>query len=334
MRRYFVFFISIFILNCSNNDSFENTSTKSDWIVDENDIWGHFFLYPLAINPNFESVQNINLSDGELVGVLNFGLQAIVYPYTYTFESEVINADYNGRKYAFTYCPITKSALAFHRTQIFRASGYLYKDNLTPWDDETESIWSQMLIKGIKGENKNKKFNTIPVLETTWGAVKSYFPNAKVFSGTASNSSKINSIKFNRLPPDEDNNTVSEGDKPNPSEHVYGIIDNFVNVHIFKHSDFRDKVVIKKIGAQEYIVIGNQSKRFFNAFKVDNANNFEVLDNQLPFVIKNRTTGIKYNILGVGNNGSVLEKPKYAYVAAWWAWEDFYSNFTFVNKEN
>ncbi|WP_396601996.1 DUF3179 domain-containing (seleno)protein [Algibacter sp. R77976] len=331
MERFFVIFVfGFFVLSCSSEeDSTEDSLSSNGWIIDEKDISGRFFLYPLAIDPNFDSVNNINLSDGQLVGVINFGLQVIVYPYVYTFESEVINADYNGRKYAFTYCPITKSALAFNRTQIFRASGYLYKDNLTPWDDETESIWSQMLIRGIKGDNKNRKFNTIPVVETTWGTVKKYFPTAKVFTG-ATNSAKSGSISFNKRPPDENDNTVSDIEKPNPSEHVYGIIDNFNSVHIFRHSNFRNKVVIKTISNQEYIIIGNQSNRFFNAFKVDNADDYKILENQLPYVIQNRS-GIKYNILGIGTNGSVLEKPKYAYVAAWWAWEDFYSNFNFVD---
>ncbi|MGB5418739.1 DUF3179 domain-containing (seleno)protein [Algibacter sp.] len=333
MRSLFVILIIIFFISsCSSkDDTSDNTQSDNEWLIDEKDISGDFFLYPLAINPKFDTVDNISLNDGQLVGVLHFGLGVIVYPYVYTFENEVINADYNGRKYAFTYCPITKSAVAFTRTQIFRASGYLYKDNLTPWDDETESIWSQMLIKGIKGENKNRRFNTIPVLETTWGAVKSFFPNAKVFAGS-SNSGKLISYKNNRNPPDEDDNSNSDVEKPNPDEHVFGIIDDFDNVHIFRHTNFRNKIVVKTISGQEYIIIGNQSNRFFNAFKVGNANDYKVLDNELPFILQSKS-GIKYNILGVGTNGSVLEKPKYAYVAAWWAWEDFYSNFQFVDNE-
>lgn len=331
-RIFVILIISVFVLSCSSkDDSSENDLSDNGWIIDEKDISGDFFLYPLAINPNFGSINSISLNDGQLVGVLTFGLDVVVYPYVYTFENEVINADYNGRKYAFTYCPITKSAVAFTRTQIFRASGYLYKDNLTPWDDETESIWSQMLIKGIKGDNKNRRFNTIPILETTWGSVKAFFPNAKVFTGTSS-SGKSSSYKSKRNPPDEDTGGDSDIEKPNPDEHVYGIIDNFDNVHIFRHTNFRNKIVVKTISGQEYIVIGNQSSRFFNAFKVDNAEDYEVLDNELPFIIKNKS-GIKYNILGVGTNGSILEKPKYAYVAAWWAWEDFYSNFIFIENE-
>ncbi|SHI96959.1 DUF3179 domain-containing (seleno)protein [Algibacter luteus] len=333
-RLVFIGILSIFIVSCSSkNDLQADIITDSDWIVDELDVTGEFFLYPLALNPNFDSVQNINLADGELVGIVNFGNQVIVYPYVYTFENEVINSEFQGRKYAFTYCPITKSAIAFNRTGIFRASGYLYKNNLTPWDAETESIWSQMLIKGIKGDRKNNRFNTIPVLETTLGVVKSFFPNAKVLAGPPSLNNK-SSLKYNSKPPDDTGNTDDDsgGNIPNNGEFVYGIIDDFDNVHIFKYSDFSNQMIVKIIRNQEYIIVGNQSKRFINAFKVSNANDFEVLENQLPYVIKNKN-GVKYNILGVGSNGSTLEKPKYAYVAIWRAWEDFYSSFNFIDKE-
>jgi len=96
--------------------------------------------------------------------------------------NEIINDEFQGQKCAFTYCPITKSTLAFTRDEIFRASGFLFKDNQTPWDDKTETIWSQMLIKGIKGPKENVRFNTIPVVETTWKTVRLYFTNAKVVS--------------------------------------------------------------------------------------------------------------------------------------------------------
>lgn len=332
MQKFFIILIAIIFFGCSTKDeATEIADADSEWLVDEIDVTGQFSLFPLAINPNFDSVRNINLEDGQLVGVINFGLQVIVYPYVYTFENEVINAEFNGRKYAFTYCPITKSAIAFNRTQIFRASGYLYKDNLTPWDDETESIWSQMLIRGIKGDKKNTRFNTIPVLETTWGVVKKYFPNAKVLAGPPSLNKKT-SHKFNKPPDHEENEGNSDENKPNDGEFVYGMIDDFENVNIFKYSDFQNNIITKTIRNQEYIIVGDQSKRFINAFKVTNTNDYEILENELPFIIKNKN-GTKYNILGVGTNGSVLEKPKYAFVAIWWAWEDFYTSFEFVEKE-
>ncbi len=331
-RVFVILIITIFILSCSSkDDSTGSVISGNDWIVDEIDVTGEFFLFPLSLNPNFDKVENINLNDDELVGVMYFGSDVIVYPYVFTFENEVINDEHNGRKYAFTYCPITKSAISFTRTEIFRASGYLYKNNLTPWDDKTESIWSQMLIKGIKGDQRNKKFNTIPVLETTWGTVKDYFPRASVLAGVPSSNNK-SSISISKSPPeDEGPDGDSNENEPDFGEFVYGIIDNFDNVHIFRYSDFSNKMILKTISNQNYIIVGNQSKRFINAFKVGNFDEYEILENELPFIIKNKR-GVKYNILGIGTDGSILGKPKYAYVAIWRAWEDFYSKFDYVEK--
>jgi hypothetical protein len=327
-RVFVILIITIFILSCSSkNESSESVISDNDWIVDETDVTGIFSLYPLSINPDFDAIKNINLDDEELVGVIYLGSDVIVYPYVFTFENEVINDEHNGQKFAFTYCPITKSAISFTRTEIFRASGYLYKNNLTPWDDQTESIWSQMLMKGIRGDKKNSRFNTIPVLETTWGTAKEYFPRARVLAGVPS----LNNKMFSKTPPEEEPNSDSNENKPNLGEYVYGIIDNFDNVHIFKYSDFSNKILLKIINNQNYIIVGNQFKRFINAFKVGDFDEYEILENQLPFIIKNKR-GVKYDFLGVGTDGSILEKPKYAYVAIWRAWEDFYLSFDYVEK--
>lgn len=333
-RVFIIFFLIIFIFSCSSKDEpSQNISSESDWIVDEIDVTGEFFLFPLALNPNFSEVKSISLGDDELVGIVYLGSKVIVYPYVYTFENEVINDEYNGNKFAFTYCPITKSAVAFTRTEIFRASGYLYKNNLTPWDDKTESIWSQMLIKGIKGDKKNKRFNTIPVLETTWRTVKDYFPRARVLAGVPSTNSK-SSLSFSKAPPDDNNNSGNNSSENTPEfgEYVFGVIDNFNNVNVFRYSDFSNGPISKTINNENYIVVGNQSKRFINAFKVGDFSAYEALGNdELPYVIKNRN-GVKYNMLGVGTDGSRLEQPKFAYVAIWRAWEDFYSKFNHIEK--
>jgi len=109
-------------------------------LVDESDITGILALNPLIINPEFTSISNFDLADNVIVGVVNFGSEIRVYPYSYMSIVEIVSDEYNGQKYAFSYCPITKSSVAFNREMSFRAFGYLYRENLTPWDEATESI--------------------------------------------------------------------------------------------------------------------------------------------------------------------------------------------------
>lgn len=319
MKTLYLFLICVLLIGCSKENS-QNQDLESEWAVNENNITGQLSLFPLALNPEFTSINDVNLSDNELVGVVLLDNEVRVYPYTFVNQNEIINDELNGQKFAFSYCPITKSSVAFKREYIFRASGYLYKDNLTPWDEVTESIWSQMLIMGIRGQNKNKRFNTLPVLETNLGFVREYLPNARIM---------VNQSYKNSKAPDPDNNGDDNENAPQSNQRAYGILDNFNDIFIFKYEDFSNSNIINiSIQSQDYIVYGNVTKRVINAFKVPNNQVYVALENEFPFIIKNNN-GVKYDILGRGTNGTTLEKPQYAYVAIWKAWDDFYDNFTF-----
>lgn len=320
MNRLFIILMFITLFSCSKSELPNDVAGISSLI--EKDLIGSFSLFPLAEHPDFDLVSDVHLDDIALVGIVNFGSEIRIYPHPYIVRYEIVNDEFQGLKYAFSYCPITKSSLAFKREQTFRASGYLYKDNLTPWDEKTGTIWSQMLIKGLIGEKKNKKLNTIPVIETTWKTVKQYFPKAKVMSSGSFSSKDV-------LP--GDNNNAESEDSPELSDYAYGIIDSFDKVYIFKYSDFTDR---KNIGItiqnQNYIVYGDPSKRIINAFKVSSFADYESIDDDFPYVLKHKN-GTKYDVFGRGENGLILEKPSYAYIAVWKAWKDFYTIFNFQN---
>jgi len=305
-------------IGCSSNDTGEQLSNNLG-----DDLSGELNLFPLALNPDFTTVSEANVNDNALVGIVSFGSSVVVYPYPFVVHNEIINDTKAGVKYAFSYCPITKSSIAFKRDQVFRASGFLYKNNLAPWDEKTETIWSQMLIQAISGEKEGQRFNTIPVLETRWGTVREYFPNAKVVSS--------NVFLTRSSPPDNGNNDENQT-PPDSNDFVYGIIEG-ASVNIFKYADFTEKIINVTILSQKYIVYGNSGKRVINAFKVNRFEDYTVLENdEFPYILKNGS-GIRYDILGRGTNGSTLGKPKYAYVAIWSAWEDFYTSFKFHEPE-
>ncbi len=326
MKKLTIFLILILVVACSkSNPDAEQVVKENEWLVDKDDVSGSFSLYPLGDSPEYITVANTDLPDSERVGVMSFGDEIRVYPYPHTFATEIINDEYQSQKYAFTYCPITKSALAFTRNKTMRASGYLYKNNMVPWDEDTETFWSQMQIRGVKGTNINQRLTTLAVVETRWKTIKNYFPNAKVLktivpsSGRTSTSSKTNKI-----------NNLRNNNLPDEREFVYGILDEDDNASVFQYEDFTDQnrydITLRQYN---YIVYGNESHRIISAFEVDDFNNYQTLEeSEFPYVLQD-LNGVKYNVLGVGTNGEILGKPKYAYVAAWWAWEDFFTSFTF-----
>jgi hypothetical protein len=320
------FFLMLFvaIYSCSQDETTLNTQvlTASDCVS----LNGLGNLYPLAENPRFTTVSNTNLDDESLVSIINFGDEIRVYPYDYTFRHEVINDSYNGIKFAFTYCPLTKSAVAFKTETNFRASGYLLNDNLIPWDEKTQSFWSQMLGKGLECSGNESVLATIQVVETKWSTVKSYFSDAKVLTDDFVKKSGIKSEN-------ERYSIIS----PEIGEQVFGIVTNIIKpgsspeVSILRYSDFKTLSRFNiSVLSKNYIICGNEEKRIINAFNVANIDAYDTLDTtQFPYVLEDKK-GVKYTILGIGTDGSQLPKAKFSYVALWGAWKRFYNDFTFL----
>lgn len=325
MKKLFILYALLIFVACSkDNSNTEQIGEEIEWLVNKDDITGSFSPFPLGDNPEYNTVANTNLPDSERVGVVVFDNEIRVYPYPHTFATEIINDVYLTQKYAFSYCPITKSAVAFTREKTFVASGYLYKNNMVPWDENTQTNWSQMLIRGIKGEKINERLNTIAIVETQWETIKNYFPNAKVLKTIVPSNGRISSSSKNKK------NSLSKGSLPEDREFVYGVLDDDDNVSIFQYENFevesRYDITLR---SHKYIVYGNEEHRLISAFEVDDFNNFQTLEaNEFPYVLQDGN-GVKYNVFGVGTNGTILDTPKYAYVAAWWAFEDFFTNFAF-----
>ncbi|TJY37112.1 DUF3179 domain-containing (seleno)protein [Pontimicrobium aquaticum] len=325
MKKLTLFLIFIVVMACSkDNTNVEQIAEENEWLVNKDDISGSFAMYPLGDNPEYTTVANTNLLDNERVGVMSFGDEVRVYPYPHTFATEIINDTYQSQKYAFTYCPLTKSAIAYTRTKTLRASGYLYKNNMVPWDEETETLWSQMLIRGIKGKRINQRLNTLAVVETKWETVKNYFPDAKVLKTIVPSNGRISTTSK------ASKNSLRNTNLPDDREFVYGVLDEDDNVNIFQYQDFANQsrydITLRQ---HNYIVYGNETLKVISAFEVDDFNTYQILDeSEFPYVLQD-LNGVKYNVLGLGTNGNTLGKPKYAYVAAWWAFEDFFTDFTF-----
>jgi len=326
MKKLTIFFILIVLVACSKNGSdSEEVVQENEWLVNKEDLSGSFAMFPLGDNPEYTTVLNTNLPNSERVGVMSFGDEIRVYPYPHTFATEIINDEYQSQKYAFTYCPITKSALAYTRTKTLRASGYLYKSNMVPWDEDTGTFWSQMLIRGIKGANINQRLTTLAIVETRWETIKDYFPNAKVLKTIVPSTTRLSNTSSNN-----NKYSTSNTNLPDDRDYVYGVLDADDNVSIFQYEDFENQnrydITLRQYN---YIVYGNESHRIISAFEVDDFNKYQTLDeSEFPYVLQD-LNGVKYNVFGIGANGEILNKPKYAYVAAWWAFNDFFTNFTF-----
>jgi len=159
--RYLLFILALTaLISCERyEDDSENSLSFNGWAVDTSDLTGTSIVkdaFPIVTNPSYTTNKDINLSENEKVIAIRIQNSILVYPLKY-MGVEVLNDKQATLSFAVTYCPITKSAYVLkrninNRVLTFSASGILYKDNLIFYDLETESLWSQMLFKGINGK--------------------------------------------------------------------------------------------------------------------------------------------------------------------------------------
>ena len=67
-------------------------------------------------------------------------------------------------------------------TYVFGNAGGLYKNAMTWWDHNTQSIWSQPVGRALAGALKDTELTLLPAQVTTWGNWKSTFPETLVMT--------------------------------------------------------------------------------------------------------------------------------------------------------
>jgi len=334
---YSVASLLVFFLSCSPSDintdindpdPGNSSNPEFKWIVPSGDINGSLNPFPLALNPSLKKVGDVDfLADDALVAIISFGKEVRVYPYQYMNRFESVNDEMDGINFAMTYCPITKSGLCWDRNFrneefVIRASGYLYIDNLIAFDEKTDTYWSQMLAKCIKGKYSGERNKTYNFIETTWKTVKENFKNAKVFTSTSAGSK-----------------TASNKSDLTDAEGVYGILNPFFTpdlekgeaVYFYRYELFENKTRIftNRISNNDIVVVGNEDLHFISSFIVGDKDTFKAVQNLFPVVMEDAENN-KWDVFGVAvegpRKGQQLESLT-GFVASWWAWQLFYDDY-------
>jgi hypothetical protein len=113
--------------------------------------------------------------------------ETFAVPHNVLWWHEIINLDRNDHHLAITYCPLTGSGLVFDRSTVeeadFGVSGLLYRNNLIMYDRRSSSsLWSQMMVKSVCGQEVNTPLPTYPVMDMTWEGWRSLHPSTRVIS--------------------------------------------------------------------------------------------------------------------------------------------------------
>lgn len=339
--------LPFFLVSCDSVTNNESSNDNSAWLIPETEVFdggpGKDGI-PALQNPEMGNINSINyLDDNDLVIIFKEGNAVKIYPHKILDWHEIVNDNIGSKAYAITYCPLTGSAICWDRTingteTTFGVSGLLYNSNLLPYDRLTESYWSQMLNKSVKGNLVGQFATTYQLIESSWSTAKTTYPNALVLTKNTGHSRNYDRYPYGSY---KTSNSffifpVSHLDDRLPSkERVLGIqTNNFQKA--YRINDFKNlQYIIEEIEDEIFLVVIGSEPQIAIAFKLKKnieGYNYKILNNELPFILED-DNGIKYDLFGKAstNNLDDLEPVNY-YIAYWFAWASFFHDTELYTK--
>jgi hypothetical protein len=143
---------------------------------------------PAIDNPIFVTQDKANfIKDTDRVLALEINGVTKAYPINILNWHEIVNDKIGDTAFAVTYCPLCGTGAVFSANikgnhSRFGVSGLLYNSDVLLYDDNTESLFSQILSEAISGLLVGEKLTPIVSTHTTWGRWKTLHPNTLVLS--------------------------------------------------------------------------------------------------------------------------------------------------------
>ncbi len=144
---------------------------------------------PALMNPQVVAANDARfLKAGDRVIGVTIAGKSRAYPITILNYHEIINDKLGDAAIAVTYCPLCDSAVVFDRkTPLgvleFGVSGFLYNSNVLMFDrSRSESLWSQMMAKGVSGSGADQSLSVLPFELTSWNSWQRRNPDTDVVS--------------------------------------------------------------------------------------------------------------------------------------------------------
>ncbi len=189
--------ISLLLLLYSCNPTLTDTVNSSEgggvneWLILQSEVMdggpGKDGI-PALTDPLLLPVDQIDFMASEdlLIGI-RVGDQIIGFPHRILDQHEIINILNAKTPFIISYCPLTGSGMAWKapidaNDKSYGVSGLLYNSNLILYDRQTDSNWSQMLMKCVNGTLIKQDAEMLHVIETQWGTWKEMYPDSLIVS--------------------------------------------------------------------------------------------------------------------------------------------------------
>ena len=330
------------------NNSGPNCQDNPDWSIPSCQVFdggpGKDGI-PSVDGPVFFPVTNTEyLSDDDLVIGMTMDGEIKAYPHPVLDWHEIVNDEIGSKAVAITYCPLTGTAIGWDRTvngkvTTFGVSGLLYNTNLIPYDRETDSNWSQILLKSVEGPQKNERLTTYHLVETTWGTWRKMFPNSMVMSTETDFDRDYGRYPYGDYRTNHNNLIFpisNEDGRFDRKERGMGVLieDQAKFYNLFDFADAEIVVEDDVFMGEELVVVGSQEHNFISVFHrtlPDGTTlDFSPVDLQgeeIGAIIMQDSEGNDWNLLGIAENGpragTRLSAPE-SFIGYWFAWATFY----------
>lgn len=143
---------------------------------------------PAILRPLFVRAPQAGfLADEDRVLGLSHNQEAKAYPVKILNWHEIVNDTIGGKPVIVTYCPLCGTGIGFEadvqgQRRMFGVSGLLYQSDLLMYDQQTESLWSQIAMEAVAGPMTGARLTPLFLEHTTWGAWKAEHPATLVLS--------------------------------------------------------------------------------------------------------------------------------------------------------
>ena len=143
---------------------------------------------PTIDNPPFVGASRATFMEPEemIIGVSD-GAVTRAYSTWLLNRYEIVNDRIGGKPIVVTWCPLCYSGavylrLARGRELMFGNSGMLWRENLVLYDRQTESWWSQLAGRAIRGEMQGAYLDVYPATMMSWKQWVESHPETEILS--------------------------------------------------------------------------------------------------------------------------------------------------------
>lgn len=143
---------------------------------------------PAIENPKFVSAADAGfLADDDIVLAISVDGVHRAYPTSILARHEIVNDTIAGQPIAITYCPLCGSGAAFSRriggeVTSFGVSGVLHNSDLVLYDRASNTLWAQVIGRGIVGQRSGENLTSLPLTQVEWREWRGAHPDTQVLS--------------------------------------------------------------------------------------------------------------------------------------------------------